>query len=70
MIEKLPDVRAFCHPTGTNKVINLSCMNTHTLSHTVKLRAAVVVMYVCALLCSRREDGGGPDHMYVCAGTG
>lgn len=42
-MEKLPSARAVCHPTATNKVINFICMNTHTLSHTVRLSFFVVI---------------------------
>ncbi len=64
--EKLPNVRACCHPTAKNKVINFICMNTHTLSHTVRLSfcghvcATAVEMAAGQTTCVLERGGSGP----------
>jgi len=50
-------VRAFCHPTGTNKVTHVSCSNTHTHAH---CHTHTQLLWSC---CVCRGDGRGPDHM-------
>lgn len=44
-------MRAFCYPTATNKVINVICLSTHTLSHAVRVS-------LCGHKCSAEMAAG------------
>lgn len=60
-MKKLPSARAFCHPRGTNEVINPGCVNPHTVTQW-DFAAAVV----CAAVAE--DVAVGPDHMRPGAG--